>query len=260
MFSFTSTVQDGCAPVPVDFTGKVDDPVDQLDFKWSFGDGATDSGAEVSHTYGVPNNIYAVGLKAISSITGCSDSIREEGYITVHPVPKAGFTMDHDIVYNDMPQVSFSDQSTNAVNYLWDFGDGTHSREKDPIHSYAVVGKRKVLQTVYNQFDCQDTISGNVLVAFNRIFAPNAFSPNASNAIDRVFLLASEGIRQDGYHLTILSRWSDIVFECKNVVKAWDGKMTNGNFAPAGNYIWILECFDFLGRPHRQSGSLTLLF
>ena len=260
MFSFTSTVQDGCAPVLVDFTSKVNDPVDQLDFKWSFGDGATDSGPEVSHTYEVPNNIYAVGLSAQSSLTGCSDSLREEGYITVHPVPKAGFTMDHDIVYNDMPQVSFSDQSTSAVNYLWDFGDGTHSREKDPIHNYAVVGKRKVLQTVYNQFDCQDTISGNVLVAFNRIFAPNAFSPNASNAIDRVFLLASEGIRQEGYHLTILSRWSDVVFECRNVVKAWDGKMTNGNFAPAGNYIWILECFDFLGRPHRQSGSLTLLF
>ena len=260
LFSFTSTVQDGCAPVLVDFTSKVNDPVDQLGFKWSFGDGATDSGPEVSHTYEVPNNIYAVGLRAQSSVTGCSDSIREEGYITVHPVPKAGFTMDHDIVYNDMPQVSFSDQSTSAVNYLWDFGDGTHSREKDPIHSYAVVGKRKVLQTVYNQFDCQDTISGNVLVAFNRIFAPNAFSPNASNAIDRVFLLASEGIRQEGYHLSILSRWSDVVFECKNEVKPWDGKMSNGNFAPAGNYIWILECFDFLGRPHRQSGSLTLLF
>ena len=260
VFSFNSQIQDGCAPVNVDFTGKVDDPVDQLDFNWSFGDGASDSGAQVSHTYDIPNNIYSVGLKAISSVTGCSDSIRKDGYITVHPVPKAGFTMDHDIVYNDMPQVIFSDQSSNAVNFLWDFGDGTHSREQNPTHNYAVVGKRKVLQTVYNQFDCQDTISGTVLVAFNRIFAPNAFSPNASNAIDRVFLLASDGIRQEGYHLTILSRWSDIVFECRNVVKAWDGKMTNGDYAPAGNYIWILECFDFLGRPHRQSGSLTLLF
>jgi hypothetical protein len=65
---------------------------------------------------------------------------------------------------------------------------------------------------------------------------------------------------KEGYHLTILSRWNDIVFECKNEVRGWDGKMTNGNYAPSGNYIWILECFDFLGRPHRQSGSLTLVF
>jgi hypothetical protein len=36
--------------------------------------------------------------------------------------------------------------------------------------------------------------------------------------------------------------------------------MNNGNYAPAGNYIWILDFFDFLGRPHRQSGSLTLVY
>jgi len=260
LFSFTSSQQEGCAPVDVQFDGKVDDPVDQLRFDWNFGDGSIVTGARVNHLYEVPNTKHDLRLGAYSSVTGCADSLLKPEYITVHPNPTAGFTMDHEIVYNDAPQVSFFDQSVDAVSYYWNFGDGVHSREKDPVHSYTVVGRRKVLQTVYNQFDCQDTTSKKVLIAFAKIFAPNAFAPNASASIDRVFLLASEGINQEGYHLTIISRWNDKVFECKNEVKGWDGRMSNGTFAPAGNYVWILECVDFLGRPHRQTGLVTLVF
>jgi PKD repeat protein len=260
VFSFIPSVLEGCAPVAVTFDAKADDPVDQLNFQWEFGDGDSDSGSSVNHSYQTPDKVYDLRLGATSTITGCRDTIFNPAYITVHPNPRAGFIMDHDIVYNDAPAVTFTDQSVDAVNYYWDFGDATHSREKDPVHNYEVVGKRKIVQTVYNQFDCQDTTSRRVLIAFSKIFAPNAFAPTAPNEIDRVFLLSSEGIKKEGYHLTILSRWNDVVFECKNEIKGWDGKMTNGSYAPAGNYIWILECNDFLDRPHRQIGSLMLIF
>jgi len=260
LFSYNSSVKEGCAPLAVNFRAHADDPVDQLTFRWDYGDGDQGTGADINHIYQTPNGVHDVGLSAVSSITGCSDHIFEPKSIVVHPNPKAGFEMDHDIAYNDMPKVSFTDHSVDAINYYWDFGDGTHSREKNPEHNYEVVGKRKVLQTVYNQFDCSDTTSQVVLVAFNRIFSPNAFSPNAPAEIDRIFKLSSEGIKKEGYHLIIISRWNDIVFECRNEIKGWDGKMANGNYAPAGNYIWILECYDFLGRPHRQSGSLILIF
>ncbi|MCX6221573.1 MAG: PKD domain-containing protein [Bacteroidia bacterium] len=260
IFSFKSSVKDGCAPLLVNFQAHPEDPVDKLDFQWDFGDGNKGSGADVNNSYMVPDLTHDMRLSAKSTITGCSDSVFNAGYIVVHPNPRAGFVMDHDIVYNDLPKVSFTDQSTDAINFKWDFGDGTHSREKDPVHNYEVVGKRKIIQTVYNQFDCPDTTSKVVLVAFNKIFPPNAFSPGAANSIDRVFLLSSEGIKKEGYHLTIFSRWNDIVFECRDEIKGWDGKMANGVYAPGGSYIWILECFDFLGRPHKQSGSLTLVF
>ncbi|MCE1200016.1 MAG: PKD domain-containing protein, partial [Marinilabiliales bacterium] len=260
IFSFSASDSVGCAPLSIDFQALAGDPVDKLTYDWDFGDEPNDSGSKVSHTYQKPGLNHDLKLKAISSLTGCSDSLYRDKYVIIHPDPIAGFVMDHPIVYNDSPMVTFTDQSKEAVNYFWDFGDGEHSREKDPIHSYGLVGKRKVIQTVYNQFDCQDTTVQTVLVAFSKIFAPNAFSPNAPNPEDRQFLLSSEGIAREGYHLTILSRWNDKVFECHNEVKGWDGKMPNGTYAPAGNYIWLLECFDFLGRPHKQSGSLTLIF
>jgi PKD repeat protein len=260
LFSFTSDIKEGCAPLPVSFTARIDDPVDRLSFQWDFGDGNQGDGSDIDHSFLLPGQQHGILLKASSSVTGCKDSIFSPAYIVVHPIPTAGFSMDHDIVYNDMPKIVFTDQSVDAINYYWDFGDNRYSREKDPEHSYEIVGRRKVIQTVYNQFDCQDTTSRSVLVAFSRLFAPNAIAPGAPEEIDRVFLLSSEGINREGYHLVIFSRWNDIVFECRNEVRGWDGKMKNGIFAPAGNYIWILDFVDFLGRPHRQSGSLTLVY
>ncbi len=260
IFSFTASTLDGCSPLPVDFMAKAEDPIDKLSFGWDFGDTESGSNAQMNHIYQLPNFEHNIRLSALSSITGCRDTVFKPKYIVVHPNPKAGFAMDHDIVYNDASQVIFTDQSIGADNYLWDFGDKKQSQEKNPIYSYLSTGHKKVIQTVYNKFGCQDTTSKGVLVAFSKLFAPNAFAPNAPDEIDREFRLYAEGIRIEGYHLTILSRWNDIVFECKNEIKAWDGKMTNGNYAPFGTYVWILECSDFLGRAHRQTGLLTLVF
>jgi gliding motility-associated-like protein len=98
------------------------------------------------------------------------------------------------------------------------------------------------------------------MVEFDRIFPPNAFSPNAPEPKDRVFLINAEGIISQGYRFMILSRWDDIVFEVKDEIKGWDGKMKNGSFAPAGSYLWILQYADTLGFKHQQKGAVTLVY
>ena len=113
---------------------------------------------------------------------------------------------------------------------------------------------------VFNEYLCSDTVTHRLLVAFDRIFAPTGFSPNAPNMIDREFKLGSDGIATAGYHLTILSRWNDVVFEARDEIKGWNGQLSNGSFAPAGTYLWILDFKDFLGRKHRQNGSITLVY
>ena len=259
-FSINTSSNAGCTPFEPLFTGKINDQVDQVSYRWDFGDGVNGAGDQAKHAYLEPNHKYDVVLTALSSTTGCSDTLNRKEYIWIYPKPIAAFSMDNKIVYNDKPTVNFLNGSSGDKEYLWNFGDGSTSDLKDPSHDFKVTGHRTISLEVFNEFQCSDTISQKLLVAFDRIFPPNAFSPNAPNIVDREYKLGSEGIATEGYHLTILSRWNDIVFEAKDEIKGWNGQMQNGSFATAGTYVWILDFSDFLGRRHRQTGTVTLIY
>ncbi|MDP4240839.1 MAG: PKD domain-containing protein [Bacteroidota bacterium] len=259
-FSFTASGNRGCNPLDASFSANGGDPVDQISYTWDFGDGAMGNGSSISHTYSEPDHHYTISLTGLSMTTGCSDSMTSDTLVFVFPKPVAGFTLDHSIVYNDKPEVKFKNQSQNADHYLWDFSEGTTSQDVDPSYKFKRHGYKKVLLEAINTYRCSDTISQEVLVALNRIFPPNAFSPNAPNEVDREFKLNQAAIKEEGYHLVILSRWDDIVFETRNEIKGWDGKLKNGDYAPAGNYVWVLDFIDFLGRKHSQSGTVTLVY
>jgi len=260
VFSFRSDLKTGCAPLLVTFNAKSVDSVDKIDFQWDFGDGDAKSGADVDHTYLKPDQLFDLEVNVISKTTGCSGLIEEKDYILTYPNPTAGFSMTPDMAYNDQSLVSFLDQSTSALLYDWDFGDGSRSELKNPSHNYERVGIMKVQQHVFNEFNCSATATKDLVIAMNKIYAPNAFSPNAKNIVDREFKLYADGVRTDGYHLKILSRWNDVVFECRNEIKGWDGKMADGKDAQTGSYIWILEFTDFMGKTHKQTGPVMLIY
>jgi gliding motility-associated-like protein len=111
-----------------------------------------------------------------------------------------------------------------------------------------------------NQFGCADSAFSQVAVAFDRVFPPNAFSPNAALEEDREFRIYSEGIVNDGYKLLIFNRWGEVIFTSYSQEEGWNGKMKNGSNAPAGAYFWVLEFSDFVGNTYAQQGTVTLLY
>jgi gliding motility-associated-like protein len=113
---------------------------------------------------------------------------------------------------------------------------------------------------VANDFNCTDTIIKPVTVTFDRLFPPNAFSPNASLAEDQEFRIYGDGVLDEGYQLLIFNRWGEIIFESRSQNEGWDGKMKNADFAPSGVYTWVIEYTDFTGEKHKQQGLVTLLF
>jgi len=260
-FTIQSDETAACVPFEPTFSGiiNVSDLVDKVNFNWDFGDGTTGSGSPKPHIYTSPGKKYNVTLNGISSVTGCANTVTNNNFIETFPKPTAAFSMDHQIVYNDQPDVKFTDQSLGASAWFWNFGESTSDLQNPTFHFLKMGGQRVVL-TVTNTAGCTDEIADTVLVAFDRLFPPNGFSPNAPNSIDRVFLLNSDGIAPEGYHFTVLSRWNDVVFEVKDEIKGWDGRTANGNFAPPGAYVWILNFTDFIGRKHRQTGTVTLVY
>jgi PKD repeat protein len=262
-FTIASTLLSGCVPFEPTLSGliNISDLADKVDFTWDFGDGSTGTGSSVAHTYNDPGKSYNITLAGKSSLTQCANEFAEFGLLKTYPKPKAAFSMDHKVVYNDKPDVKFTDLSTGKPSsWLWDFGDGVNADIQNPMYHFVKMGHQKVWLKVTNDELCTDTVSQNILVAFDRLFPPTGFSPNAPNHADRQFLLNSEGIVPGGYHFSVLSRWNDLIFEAKDEIKGWDGRMKNGALAPAGAYVWMLNFTDFLGRRHRQTGTVTLVY
>jgi len=261
-FLISSDATAGCIPFAPNLSGikNVNDLIDIIDFTWDFGDDTTGAGSPLSHSYNKPDTIYSVTLSGKSSVTQCSNVLTKSGFLKTYPQPKAAFSMDNTVVYSDKPDVKFTDLSVGATSWLWNFGDGKTSELQNPAYHFVKVGHQTILLEITNSDQCTDTVSQKLLVAFDRLFPPNGFSPNAPNKVDREFLLNSDGVSTEGYHLTVFSRWNDLIFEAKNEIKGWDGRINNGALAPAGVYIWVLNYTDFLGRRHQQTGTVTLVY
>ncbi len=86
----------------------------------------------------------------------------EPAYISVSQPPTANF--DSAPVSDQNPTtIAFTDLSTPGTHpittWLWDFGDGGTSGEKDPIHTYRSAGTFIVTLTVTDRRGCSSTIS-----------------------------------------------------------------------------------------------------
>jgi hypothetical protein len=74
-----------------------------------------------------------------------------------------------DIVYTasiDGYKVTFSNQTASAQSYKWEFGDGTTSTEKSPVHTYP--GKGKFVPTLYVTTTGGKVIEGSTVLRISK--------------------------------------------------------------------------------------------
>jgi PKD repeat protein len=99
---------------------------------------------------------------------------------------------------------TFSDASTNAVTWLWDFGDGNTSTLQNPVHTYATGGNYTVNLVVSGPFGClasfTQTVSAPVGIA-DGIVASLQVSPNPFRAD---FQVAIETFLPELLNITLL--------------------------------------------------------
>ncbi len=81
--------------------------------------------------------------------------------ITVNDLPIPAFIVNNSCGLNP---ISFTNNSTNAINYTWDFGDGMTSMDNNPMHTYGAVGLYTVQLTATNANGCVDSISQQINV------------------------------------------------------------------------------------------------
>ncbi|PJF27387.1 MAG: hypothetical protein CUN53_04260, partial [Phototrophicales bacterium] len=126
---FTSAVLPN-NPLGVQFTNtSTGNPVG---FAWDFGDGQTSIEVNPVHIYSA-SGTYTVGLTAINANGGTNYFSQQ---VTVQAPVIAAFTTQ----VIGAQTIQFINQSSGAVSYVWDFGDGTNSSEVSPSHTYSAPG------------------------------------------------------------------------------------------------------------------------
>ena len=146
---------DGCVPLTVDFTDVSFSVQTIVSWAWDFGDGSVSALENPTHIYTVPGT-YTVTL-TITNILGCTDVVTIPGYINVGVVPVADFTAFPDTVcFSEI--VTFTNTSTGATGYFWDFGDGVGtSGAVNPTYVYPDTGCFDVMLTADNMGCVDDT-------------------------------------------------------------------------------------------------------
>ncbi|MBL4668806.1 MAG: PKD domain-containing protein, partial [Flavobacteriales bacterium] len=143
-------------------------------YEWDFGDGFNSFLPNPSHIY--PNaGTYTVSLTLTTS-DNCTSSDTLAFPVLIYPNPIAAFTPEPNEVSIYTPTIEFIDQSTRAVGYDWNFGDGIGTATmSNPIYEYQDTGYFTVTQIVISNFGCRDTTQREAWVKGEYVlFMPNA--------------------------------------------------------------------------------------
>ena len=142
----------GCEPLTVNFTATTRN---NASFIWDFSDGTTvrSTDSVISHTYVTAGDF--VPKLILTDAGGCSIPIH--GIDTIHvKTVSTSFTADAK-KFCDEGSVQFSNETVSndyITSYHWNFGDGSTSAEKTPLHRYAAPGAYTVHLAVTTQHGC----------------------------------------------------------------------------------------------------------
>jgi PKD repeat protein len=125
--------------IACDASGSSDPDGDALTYRWDFGDGAVDSGVNVSHEYAA-SGVYIVTLTANDGELQSTDTARFQ--ITLE-----NFICEVSDLDIHCEVTGAGDVYTSGFN--WDFGDGNTAAGTVVDHSYALAGTYTVELTIF---------------------------------------------------------------------------------------------------------------
>lgn len=256
------SVTSGCVPLHVEFRCNA---CDGYNPSWSFGDGGSSSETNPGYIYDLPGT-YRVTL-TLTDEKGRKSVAETE--IVAMGRPRADFEIRQGEIFGEGDRVQFVNLSTGAVNYLWDFGDGTFSTLAEPEYRYKLPGNYDVTLVAFSGDGCADSLVISDAFADNGMYIrfPNAFMPNRggptggyynrlTDEANQVFHPVASGIAS--YELRIYSKAGLLVFESDDPEMGWDGYY-KGRLCSPGVYLWKVRGTYRNGQPLIMAGDVTLL-
>ncbi|MBI1836815.1 MAG: gliding motility-associated C-terminal domain-containing protein [Flavobacteriia bacterium] len=236
--SFVPSDTFGCAPLNVIFTNTTPGVTNCV---WTISDGTTLFGcSSVSHIFNQAG-CFDITLTT-SSANGCTNSLTESSLVCVEAPPVAAFSVSPNVMPNYATHCNMSNNSSGAVNYLWNFGDGTNSTDVNPGHIFPGTEEMdyQIRLIAYSPSGCVDTAYATVTIYEETIFyVPNTFTPDGDDFNEIFKPVFTSGFDPDDYTLLIFNRWGELIFESHNVDVGWKGTYgTDSKIVQDGTYTW----------------------
>ncbi len=164
-------------------------------------------------------------------------------FVSVDVIPTALFTPSDTVCNAYDSDIFFLNQSLNAVNYSWDFGNGIIS-SLESLNSDMYIGSLgefNITLIAFSNFGCSDTIFHTVTVKDDyRFYIPSSFTPDkdAYNEVFNPVLTTTDPF--EIYELIIGNRAEGVLFESHDPNRGWDGRY-NDEDCSGGVYPWIIN-------------------
>lgn len=243
LVSFTADTTQGCEGLTVTFTNTT--PGVFTDCFWTFSNGATANGCgSVTVTFDNAG-LFDATLTTVSA-AGCSNSVTYTDYIYIEDNPVAAFTPSSSVVSVFDSQIAFNNQSTGAVSYSWDFGDGSpNSTQENPIHTFPSeeAGGYVVWLTAYSPLGCPDSTFRAITINEELIFwVPNTFTPDNDDFNQNWYAVFTSGYDPFDFNLYIFNRWGEVIWESHDASVGWDATYgVDGRPVQDGTYTWKID-------------------
>ena len=149
------------------FTDKSTDPDGTIArWQWDFGDGTNSTVPSPVHAYASSGG-FSVVLMVWDDSDG-SDTATQTLPVLSNLPPLAGFSYGPPTNSTSM-DIAFTDGSSDpdgqVVKWYWDFGDGTNSSERNPIHRFPDAGIYPVVLTVTDDHGASNSVTRKVVIA-----------------------------------------------------------------------------------------------
>ncbi|PYJ01002.1 MAG: hypothetical protein DME25_19195 [Verrucomicrobia bacterium] len=138
---FVGAPTSGVAPLTVYFTNL---SIGATDYSWDLGDGHTSTAVNAANTY-TNAGVFTVNLTAMN-VSGTNTLVLTNYVVVTNPPPVADFAAGPTNGAAPLT-VSFTNLSSGAASFSWDFGDGNTSSAVNPANTYSNAGSYTVVLT-----------------------------------------------------------------------------------------------------------------
>ena len=159
--------------------------------------------------------------------------------------------------------VDFTNTSSGANSYSWDFGNGASSSEVNPNHIFTDnTNGHTITLVAASTMGCTSTYQVSIDFDAGLIYyIPNTFTPDGDGHNQTFKPVFTSGFDPYNYEMLIYNRWGEIIFETHDVTYGWDGTYALGNYTcQDGVYLYKIIFKNPLSDERKLVyGSVTLL-